>query len=162
MKRDWTETRAALQPETWTAHPTGADTWASVTPVVLDRFPKADRTKERELWNREVAGILVDSCARIGLPEPVGVDIDTTSWHRGSPRATGKQRAQRAAAAIGDNRDAALGDGYPSFPPKGTNAPRPQVHVWLRFAAPVVGPMLLGVGRYLGYGFCKPWTDDRR
>jgi len=24
-----------------------ADTWASVTPVVLDKFPKADRTKDR-------------------------------------------------------------------------------------------------------------------
>jgi CRISPR-associated protein Csb2 len=162
MKRDWTESRVALQPETWTAHPTGADTWASVTPVVLDRFPKSDRTKDRGAWNSEVVGIVAESCARIRLPEPVGVDIDTTSWHRGSPRATGKQRVLRGVAALGDTGGAALGDGFPFFPPKGTNAPRPQVHVWLRFAAPVVGPMLLGAGRYLGYGLCKPWTDGRR
>ena len=161
-KRDWTETRAALQSETWTAHPKGADTWASVTPVVLDRFPKADRTKDRGAWDREVAGIVVAACARIDLPEPVGIDIDTTSWHCGSPRATCKRRALRGVAAIGDHGDAALGDGFPSFPPKGTNAPRPQVHVWLRFAAPVVGPILLGAGRYLGYGLFKPWTEDRR
>jgi CRISPR-associated protein Csb2 len=163
MKRDWTETRAALQPETWTAHPTGADTWASVTPIVLDRFPRADRINDRAEWTREVVGIVVESCARIGLPEPpVCVDIDTTSWHRGSPRATCKRRALRGVDVTGHNNDVALGDGFPSFPPKGTNAPRPQIHVWLRFAEPVVGPMLLGAGRYLGYGLCKPWTDRRR
>ncbi|MEQ1574135.1 MAG: type I-U CRISPR-associated protein Csb2 [Vicinamibacterales bacterium] len=160
-KRDWTETRTALQPETWTAHPTGADTWASVTPVVLNRFPKADRAKDLVAWYAEVAGIVAESCTRVGLPAPMSVDIDTTSWHRGSPRATCKRRALRGVGATGKG-DASLGDGFPSFPPKGTNTPRPQVHVWLRFAAPVVGPMLLGAGRYMGYGLCKPWTDDRR
>ena len=33
-KRAWSEMRDALQPEVWTAHPNGATTWASVTPVV--------------------------------------------------------------------------------------------------------------------------------
>jgi len=156
VKRDWSESRRALQPETWTAFPTGATTWASVTPVVLDRFPKADRVKDRAGWTDEVTGIIANACRRISLPIPEQIDIDTTSWHTGSPRAVGKRRPIREQDNPGQNQSAALGDGYPFFLQKGTNAPRPQVHVWLRFAQPVVGPVLLGAGRYRGYGLCKP------
>jgi CRISPR-associated protein Csb2 len=151
-KRDWTEPRGTLNPETWTAHPEGATIWASVTPVVLDRFPKADRANDRGSWDDEVAEIVAGSCARIGLPEPVSIDIDTTCWHRGGPRAIGKRRSLRGSVGTG----AALGEGFPFYPAKGTNASRPQVHIWLEFAAPVAGPMLLGAGRYQGYGLCKP------
>jgi CRISPR-associated protein Csb2 len=161
-KRDWTETRSALQPETWTGHLGGAETWASVTPVVVDRFPKADRAKDREAWTDEVAVIIVKACTRIGLPEPVCIDIDTTSWHRGSPRAVSKRRPLRGHGGAASDADAALGDGFPQFPAKGASASRPQVHVWLHFAEPVVGPVLLGAGRYLGYGLCKPWKEYRR
>ncbi len=151
-KRDWTERRGTLQPETWTAHPKGVTTWASVTPVVLDRFPKADRAEDRVAWTDEVAAIIAGACTRIGLPSPVGIDIDTTCWHRGGPRAVGKRRPLRGAVGTG----ASLGDGFPFYPPKGAKASRPQVHVWLEFAQPVVGPILLGTGRYQGYGLCKP------
>lgn len=154
-KRDWTEKRSALQPETWTANPDGETTWASVTPVVLDRFPKVNRLKDRAGWTEEVAAIVAAACTRIGLPGPVGIDIDTTSWHVGSPRAFGKRRPLRGRHGA-DDRDAGLGDGFPSYPPKGTNASRPQVHAWLRFSEPVVGPVLLGAGRFQGYGLCKP------
>lgn len=156
-KGDWTEWRGTLQPKTWTAHPAGATKWASVTPVVLDRFPKADRAKDRAAWTDEVASIIAGACTRIGLPDPVGIDIDTTCWHRGGPRAVGKRRPLRG--AIGT--DAALGDGFPFYPAKGSNASRPQVHVWLAFAEPVVGPILLGAGRYQGYGLCKPVNNPK-
>jgi len=157
LKRDWTEKRRALTPETWTAHPDGSKTWASVTPVVLDKFPKADRRdpKQREAWEQEVRGILAQACARIGLPRPIHIDIDTTSWHLGSPRAVTKRRRLRGEAP--GRQDAALGDGFPDFPAKGTHASRPQVHVFLQFAEPVLGPVLLGAGRYRGYGLLKPW-----
>ncbi|MEX0776838.1 MAG: type I-U CRISPR-associated protein Csb2 [Phycisphaeraceae bacterium] len=154
-KRDWSEQRGTLQPETWTAHPTGAATWASVTPVVLDRFPKADRVKDRVTWAHEVAGIVKVACTRIGLPEPVNIDIDTTCWHRGGARAIGKRRLLRGHDAA-DGSDAVLGDGFPCYPAKGANASRPQVHVWLEFAEPIIGPVLIGAGRYLGYGLCRP------
>ncbi len=161
QKRDWSEQRWALQPETWTAHAKGADTWASVTPVVLDRFPKQDRVKNRADWSAEVAEIIREACARIGLPRPVGVDIDTTSWHIGSPRAVVKHRRPREEAPVGPQHIASLGDGFPFYPAKGTNASRPQVHAWLRFTEPVVGPILLGAGRYRGYGLFKPWKGGQ-
>jgi len=161
VKRDWSETRRALQPETWTAFPAGTTRWASVTPVVLDKFPKADRVKNRSAWTDEVAGIIADACRRIGLPRPEQIDIDTTSWHLGCPRAVGKRRPFRGQSDT-DKKDTALGDGFPFYPPKGTSASRPQVHVWLRFAEPVFGPVLLGAGRYQGYGLCKPWKEGRQ
>jgi CRISPR-associated protein Csb2 len=30
------------------------------------------------------------------------------------------------------------------------------LHVWLRFDCPVAGPVILGAGRFMGYGLCKP------
>ncbi len=158
------EYKHALDPLEWTAFPKGTRTWASVTPVVLDKYPKADRKNpdERSAWEEEVHGIVRASCVRIGLPEPALIDVDTTAWHIGSPRAVGKRRPLRGQTDPGHSADATLGDGFPSYPAKGSNGPRPQVHVWLQFAEPVVGPVLLGAGRYLGYGLCKPWKEGRR
>jgi len=158
-KRDWSESRWTLAPEAWTAFPNGATTWASVTPVVLDKFPKSARQDDRLAWTNEVAGIVAAACKRIGLPEPNAIDIDTTSWHLGSPRATGKTRPLRGHTGMSSTASASLGDGFPAFPARGTNAPRPQVHVFLHFAEPVIGPVLLGAGRYLGYGLCKPLKE---
>jgi CRISPR-associated protein Csb2 len=160
-KRDWTETRKALQPETWIHHPPHAkrekdDTrWASVTPVVLDCFPKSDPVKEREAWQEEIGGIIATACERIGLPAPLEVAFGTTSWHRGSPRATVKRRPLRGHPELTET-SASLGDGFPSYPTKGGNGTRPQWHVYLRFAEPVIGPILLCAGRFQGYGLFKP------
>jgi len=163
-KQDYSEAAYTLQPETWTGFPYGATTWASVTPVVLDKFPKTDRLKDPIVWTREVAAIIACACQRIGLPIPDRIDIGTTSWHLGCPRAVVKRRSLRGQGGSDQSQDAALGDGFPFYPQKGTNAPRPQVHVRLCFARPVVGPVLLGAGRYRGYGLCKPlkhWKEDR-
>lgn len=168
-KRNWEENRFTLLPETWTAATArsgvrvGAQCWASVTPVVLDRFPKTERidADQRAEWEAEVRSIVKAACVRIGLPEPELVDVDTTSWHLGSPRAVAKRRPLRGQPDAQGRSDATLGDGFPPYPARGTNASRPQVHVWLRFAKPVIGPVLLGAGRYQGYGFCKPWEPRR-
>jgi CRISPR-associated protein Csb2 len=163
-KRDWQETRRTLQPAGLTAFPNGATTWASVSPVVLDRFPKADRLNPqgRAAWEDEVRQIIAGACVRIGLPAPDGIDIDSTSWLLGSPRAFTKRRPLRGQPQSEHDVPAAVGEGFPPFPPKGTGAPRPQVHVWLQFARPVVGPVILGAGRYLGYGLCKPMRGARQ
>ncbi len=154
-KRDWDDTRLTLQPETWTAFPQGAKRWASVTPVVLDRFPKANRLTERANWEYEVGSILFEACRYAGLPEPVEIDFGTTAWTPGAPRAVAKERPVRGASPP-TPAPARLGDGFPPYLVKGARAPKPQLHVFLRFAEPVIGPVLLGAGRFLGYGLFKP------
>lgn len=160
IRRDWNENRMTLKPEAWTAFPRGSDTWVSVTPVVLDRFPKADRFKQRVQWTEEVFELVANACVNIGLPKPVAIDIDTTSWQTGAPRALQKQRPLRG-QQLANNVNSDLGDGYPVFPAKNGTATKPQVHIWLRFSQPVIGPVILGAGRYLGYGLCSPWRCSR-
>ena len=161
LKRDMplTPLPRTLQRETWTAP---ACTWATATPIVLDRFPKTDRGKDREGWSREVAEIIEQSCKRIGLPPLLGVDIDRTSWLVGSPRAVSKRRAHRDASRRKTDGAAPLGHGFPAFGNGNGKPPRPQVHAWLRFDQPVQGPVMLGAGRYRGYGLCKPLDRGAR
>lgn len=139
-----------LRNETWTRP---ATTWASVTPVVLDRFPKASRTEDRRTWHAEVVEIIQQACTRGGLPTPTQVDIDSTAWHEGVPRAWAKTRRLHAHS---QSRTAPLGDGFPSMDAKRSRPAKPQVHVWLRFATKVAGPVLIGAGRFAGYGLCMP------
>jgi len=119
-------------------------TWATVTPIVLDRHPKVERSKDREAWSMGVAEIIAESCERQGLPRPSGIDVDKTAWQLGAPRAVSGKSA-----------------GYPLMPVKKEQHPRQQVHAWLHFDQPVQGPMLLGTGRYRGYGLCRPWEGDK-
>ena len=123
-----------LQSNTWTEP---SRTWASVTPIVLDRHPKANYRTQRERWMLEVSQVIAESCLRQGLPEPVAVDVGNTSRHRGCPQAAGKC-------------------GFPMVPAKQGQPARQQVHASLQFDQPVEGPLLLGAGRYRGYGLCKP------
>lgn len=132
----------ALRSATWTGP---SDIWATVTPIALDRHPKTNRRNDREGWSREVAEIIADSCVRQGLPRPSGVDVDKTAWHLGAPRAARGKSA-----------------GYPLMPVKEGQHARQQIHAWLRFDQPVEGPLLLGAGRYRGYGLCRPWERKRR
>ena len=142
--------RQTLDNETWTQPST---TWASVTPVVLDKFPKASRADDRAAWFDEVRGIVELSCERSGLPKPSHIDIDTTSWHTGIPRS--EQKTRRLRRGISDAR-APLGNGFPQVPQRESRPVKPQVHVWLRFDQPVAGPVLIGAGRFAGYGLCLP------
>ena len=125
----------ALRSETW-CDPSSV--WASVTPVVLDRHPKHDQQTERVQWRDEVAVSIAQSCERQGLPKPELIDVDKTSWHRGAPRSRPGP------------------SGMPWLPGKEGTAPRQQVHVLIQFPCEVQGPLLLGAGRFRGYGLCKP------
>ena len=125
----------ALRSATW-CEPSSV--WASVTPVVLDRHPKHDQQSERAQWRDEVATSIAQSCERQGLPKPELIDVDKTSWHRGAPRSRPGP------------------SGMPWLPSKEGTAPRQQVHVLIQFPCEVQGPLILGAGRFRGYGFCKP------
>jgi CRISPR-associated protein Csb2 len=125
----------ALRPATWSEP---SSVWASVTPVVLDRHPKHDARTERTQWRDEVAAGIAQSCERQGLPRPEVIDVDKTSWHRGAPRSRPGP------------------GGMPWLPGKEGSSPRQQVHVLVQFPCEVQGPVLLGAGRFRGYGLCKP------
>jgi CRISPR-associated protein Csb2 len=119
-----------LRPATWTAHPAGATHWSSVTPIAFNRHPKAEN---RAAYQREVATMIAGACQHIGLPEPRDVIVTAVSGHLGVPPAHAFQRLQRK-------------DG----------SQRRHTHAILVFDQPVCGPIVIGAGRYRGYGFCRP------
>ncbi len=67
--------RVALRASTWTSK---AKRWATVTPVVLDRFPKADGDAE---------AIIANALRLAGLPEPANVVASSVSMFEGAPHA---------------------------------------------------------------------------
>jgi CRISPR-associated protein Csb2 len=62
-----------LRPDTWSGP---SLTWSTVTPILLDRFPKK---------NLSVESILTKACERVGLPEPIEVEHQPYSTLRGVP-----------------------------------------------------------------------------
>lgn len=130
----------SLTAETWTA---ASRTWATVTPIVLDRHPKADLRKDRAAWREEVAQIIAASCVHVGLSRPpISIDVGRHGFLAGVPSAH-RQKQDRAGGFALMSSD----DGKPH---------RLQVHALLEFDSAVVGPLILGAGRFRGYGFCKP------
>jgi CRISPR-associated protein Csb2 len=119
-----------LRGETWTAYPDGTTHWATVTPIAFDQHPKVT---DRAAYEREVAVMIAECCRRIDLPKPREVIVTAVSAHHGAPPAHSFPRLQRK---------------------DGTQ--RRHCHAILVFAEPVCGPVLLGAGRFRGYGVCRP------
>ncbi|MGO9056437.1 MAG: type I-U CRISPR-associated protein Csb2 [Candidatus Binataceae bacterium] len=137
IERAASPSRSSLRPERWCA---AAMSWASATPVLLDRFPEpGDSVEEGRL--------IAAACHNIGLPEPAEIEIHKYSAVRAAP----------SAYPPGGNR---LGPSW-SFPQGAKYANRPRRHVVLRFAQPVEGPVILGAGRFHGLGLCLPLTEER-
>jgi CRISPR-associated protein Csb2 len=120
-----------------------ARSWASVTPVFLDRFLKgASETEEVELVAR--------ACANVGLPED---ELTVVEIH--------KHSAVRAAETAYPSRGREYRPDW-SFPGECSYRNRARRHVVLRFRKPVRGPILLGAGRYHGMGLFLPIPDEGR
>lgn len=102
--------------------------WASVTPVVLNRhFDGTDR------WER-AAESMKDACEHIGLPRPGGVLLQPVSLVEGVPHAREFPRLSR----------------------KSDGGRQSHAHATIVFKEPVAGPVLVGAGRFRGYGLCRP------
>lgn len=142
------EPAKSLRGTAWSAP---SQCWETVTPVVLDRFPKMARRSDVKSWRSEVADILRLSCQFAGLPTPEAVDVDTTAFLNGVPRATRKSKPTSP-----NQSRAYVGEGFRPYVSGSGKPARPQVHVRLRFDKPLAGPLLLGAGRFLGYGFFRP------
>ncbi len=111
--------------------PSGAITWASVTPVALDRHGKSAR------FDAAAEAQIAEACEHIGLPRPTLVELSSTSFIVGAPHARTMPALRRK-------------DG----------SARRHVHVRLEFPEPVRGPVLIGAGRFRGYGFCMPYREE--
>lgn len=114
--------RKALALRTWTQASTR---WATVTPVVLDRYPHSEGDAEESI---RVA------CERIGLPRPRDVVTMPVAPFVGVPTA----------------RE------FPAEPAREGKPRRWHTHAVVSFDVPVTGPVLIGAGRYRGYGFFRP------
>ncbi|QSR88747.1 type I-U CRISPR-associated protein Cas5/Cas6 [Methylacidiphilum caldifontis] len=113
-----------------------AKLFGTVTPIVLDRHLKKKGEDRIDEINEQV----VRACDDIGLPAPVEVVSHNYSAIRGTP---------------------------PAYPPKGSPtwlrwmlpaslASRSLTHAVIRFSQPIEGPVILGAGRFVGFGLCRP------
>jgi CRISPR-associated protein Csb2 len=130
---DRTQRPMALLPETWTGLGTAPSRrWATVTPICLNRHPK---TKQPEL---EIEADVSAACDRIGLNGLAeAVLAAPVSMFVGSPTSRSFPNLQRKSG----------GSIW-------------HTHAIITFKQPVIGPVLLGAGRYRGYGFCRPLRSE--
>jgi CRISPR-associated protein Csb2 len=115
--------------------------WATVTPIALDRHPGDLRARDPDTQATAIAAArvtIVEACRRIGLPAP-RVEI-----HPAAPIA-GVQKARE----------------FPAYPPVAGRTRRALTHAVLEFNQEVVGPILVGAGRYHGLGLLFPCDGDQ-
>jgi CRISPR-associated protein Csb2 len=106
--------------------------WASVTPVVFGKFPKKSQVGP----GKDGGKIFAELCELIGLPRPIEARLGPVSAFQAAPK---------AAECVPSDRF----------------VNRFRAHVVLRFTEPVQGPVLIGAGRYTGFGLCRPLLDLR-
>jgi CRISPR-associated protein Csb2 len=110
---------------------------------VLDRHLKAKDNAERD---REIASLLRQACANIGLPKPIRISAGKHSAVQGAPSAYPSGRAPR----------------WTRWRLPMSLASRQLTHAVLQFNAPVRGPLILGAGRFLGLGLCRAIDPEQR
>ena len=131
-----------LRPGVWSRP---AHRWVSSTPIALPTHPgrlsSGTAIARRKAWARAEAAV-IDSCRHVGLTEPVDVAVSL------APLITGARPA-------------------PAFPafrqpgPGGRPIARRLVHAAVTFEHPIIGPLVLGSGRYLGLGLMRPMMERR-
>lgn len=114
----------ALRARTWVGP---AETWVSVTPVVLHHYPKPNRGGDLER-------IVLEAFESAGLPRPASIRLSP------APLVTGAVHARA----------------MPEYSEGGAKLCRYQIHAEVTFPAKVLGPVLVGRGRFRGYGLFRP------
>jgi CRISPR-associated protein Csb2 len=129
--------RVNLNGPTWTASAEGCRTWASVTPLVFDQHAKA---RSKGAYLDECVELVAQAATRVVVGANVErVRVLAVPPLRGVPPARDFPRLKRK-------------DG----------SERRHVHVQIDFDQPLVGPLLIGAGRYRGYGLCRPLLEGGR
>jgi CRISPR-associated protein Csb2 len=130
---------ATLRPGRW-CEPSCS--WATVTPIALDRWPGDLHDGDAAVRAAVFAGaeqLVVCACAHVGLPQPVRVAVGPDAF---------------VSAVAPAHR-------FPSFRTPNGGPRRPLVHTRVTFEQAVRGPVLLGAGRYVGQGLCMPLESPR-
>ncbi len=81
--------------------------------------------------------VVVSAVVQAGYPQPTAVRVSYAPLVRGVPHS----RSFLVKPRVG-------------------RPPRPLIHAEITFDTPVRGPVLIGAGRYAGYGFCRPVQED--
>jgi len=130
--------KVSIRPGTW-CRP--ARRFITATPIALDRNPGNLRSNQQGTGHKasiEAQRSIAIACERIGLPQPISVEISPV------PLLAGAQPALSFSP-------------WPGIPGR---ANRVLVHADICFAEPVHGPVLLGAGRYFGLGLCMPTPEE--
>ena len=127
---DAQDRRHGLQLGTWTRAST---CWATVTPIALDRHPKVKEATEQQ---SELGRLIREACGQVGVDNVKAVVPFPVSPFLGAP----------------------TGYAFPRLPRK-DGSERRQTHamIWLKEARQ--GPLLVGAGRYRGWGLCRPYKE---
>ncbi len=127
-----------LQENTWCCTASApCTTWSTVTPFVLDKLPPR-RHKNLDQWTEQE---ICAACKIQELPEPEEILFSHVSWLKGVPQARNFPLLKRK-----DGRK------------------RWHIHVKIVFPekTPLRGPLILGSGRFQGYGIFKPLNNNSR
>lgn len=120
------QTLQTLQTDRWTAT---SQWWTTALPMSANRHT---RKSSRE-WR---IGQVFDSCAHLGLPEPVNVEVSSGPMLTGATRLSKRQRLRHPGT-----RSERVTDSF---------------HVYLDLGVPVSGPIVLGGLRRYGLGLMLP------
>jgi CRISPR-associated protein Csb2 len=110
--------------------------FATVTPIALDRHLKEQGDARQVEIDAQIAG----ACRNIGLPAPKEIVADKHSAFEGAPSAYPSGRSPD----------------WMRWRVPSSLASRQLTHAVIRFAAAVDGPVILGAGRFIGLGLCRP------
>ncbi|MCY3911079.1 MAG: type I-U CRISPR-associated protein Csb2 [bacterium] len=130
-----------IRPEIWNRP---SRRWVSATPVALPTHPgplsRGSAAARARAWERAEEAVAV-SCRHVGLPDPAQVELSLDPFIRGA----------RPAADCSTFRQQGR-DGKP--------VARRLIHASVVFDQPVVGPLVLGSGRFLGLGLMRPFGSS--
>ena len=128
---------AALSERRWSGGGQGVSVWVSAIPVVLPRSPgKLASGGTPAAWARAKNMLSAHLQGRLGLPEPAEIRLSLSPLALGAHPVKGHPRFVRGK---GKNRMA-----------------KTLVHARITFPRPVVGPLVVGAGRYRGMGLMIP------
>jgi CRISPR-associated protein Csb2 len=113
-----------------------SDTWTGPATLWATATPlMLPQFPRRGLTPEEV---VARACRDAGYPDPVEVRTSFASVLFGAPHSRS----------------------YFARPQRKGRPPRPLIHAVVEFAAPTQGPVLIGAGRYNGFGVCRPLKEE--